>query len=73
MLVAKRRVEMPVRMRLRCRGFSMQMLVVFAAGQAKSPDPVMSIRKAGPKRQFSATPGFRAEEFIPDICKGYSS
>ncbi|MGY3695695.1 hypothetical protein ACVIGA_005775 [Bradyrhizobium sp. USDA 3240] len=35
MLVAKRRVEMPVRMRLRCRGFSMQMLVVFCGGSSE--------------------------------------
>lgn len=43
-----------------------------AAVQAKSSDPVTPIRKAGFKRQLSATPDFRAEELIPDICKGCS-
>jgi hypothetical protein len=44
-----------------------------AAGQARPSERVVSSRKVDPRRQFSATSDFRAEELIPDICKGCSS
>jgi hypothetical protein len=44
-----------------------------AAAQARPSDRVMPSRKVDPKREFSATSDFRAEELIPDICKGCSS
>ena len=43
------------------------------AGQARPSDRMVSSRKVDPRRQFSATSDFRAEELIPDICKGCSS
>lgn len=44
-----------------------------AAVQARISDRVASSPKANPRRQLSATSDFRAEEIIPDICKGCSS
>jgi hypothetical protein len=44
-----------------------------AAAQARPPDRVVSSRKVDPGRQFSATSEFRADEIVPDICKGCSS
>jgi hypothetical protein len=44
-----------------------------AAGQVRPSERVVSSRKVDPRRQFSATSDFRAEELIPDICKGCSS
>ena len=44
-----------------------------AAVQVRSSNrPAMS-RKVDIGRQFSATSNFRAEDLIPDICKGCSS
>jgi hypothetical protein len=44
-----------------------------AGGQAKPSERVVSSGKVDLRRQFSATSDFRAEELIPDICKGCSS
>ena len=44
-----------------------------AAIQMRVSDRTPSNRKNGGKRQFSATTDFRAEDLIPDICKGCSS
>jgi hypothetical protein len=44
-----------------------------AAVQAGPSDRARSSRKLDPRREFSATSDFRAEELIPDICKGCSS
>jgi hypothetical protein len=44
-----------------------------AADQARRFDPAMSGRKVSARRAISATSAFRAEDPIPDICKGCSS
>ncbi len=44
-----------------------------AANQARPTDRTMSIRKVNASRTISATSDFRAEDIIPDICKGCSS
>jgi hypothetical protein len=44
-----------------------------ATVEAKMSNRVVSSRKVDSRRQFSATSDFRAEELIPDICKGCSS
>ena len=44
-----------------------------SAVQTKPSDPAMSGRKVGAVRAISATSDFRAEDLIPDICKGCSS
>jgi hypothetical protein len=44
-----------------------------AAAQARPSDRVLSSRKVDRALQFSATSDFRADELVPDICKGCSS
>jgi hypothetical protein len=44
-----------------------------AAVQARPSDRVTSSRKVSASRTISATSDFRAEDLIPDICKGCSS
>jgi hypothetical protein len=44
-----------------------------AAVQARRFDPAMSGRKVSARHAISATSAFRAEDLIPDICKGCSS
>ena len=44
-----------------------------SAGQVRPSERLVSSRKVDPRRQFSVTSDFRAEELIPDICKGCSS
>jgi hypothetical protein len=44
-----------------------------SAAQAKPSDRIKSNRESNARRTISATSDFRAEDLIPDICKGCSS
>jgi hypothetical protein len=41
--------------------------------QTEAPQPKVSGRSTRPNRAASTSPSFRAEDIIPDICKGCSS
>jgi hypothetical protein len=43
-----------------------------SAAQAKPSDRIKSNRELNARRTISAASGFRAEDLIPDICKGCS-